>query len=124
MTSIASDDNEQQLAWWGASTPPHLGPKTLAMLVSIIRECANEFDLPPEAIFSRVRTSQVALGRMAAMSLARESCPHLSSLTLGQFFMRDHGTILHAVTTIGSRRRHDPGFASRYERIRPATLGA
>jgi chromosomal replication initiator protein len=84
----------------------------------IQRVVATHYELPPESLRGKRRTSTVALARQVAMYLTKQ----LTSMTLVEigrrFGNRDHSTVLYACTRVGERVSADPGFASQVDRIR------
>lgn len=89
----------------------------------IQRVVAMHFELPPESLRGKRRTSTVALARQVAMYMTKQ----LTSLTLVEigrrFGNRDHSTVLYACTRIAERIQGDAVFASLVERIRRDLLG-
>jgi len=89
----------------------------------IQRVVAIHFELPPESLRGKRRTSAVALARQVAVYLTKQ----LTSLTLVEigrrFGNRDHSTVLYACTRIGKKVAADPAFAARVDRIRRDLIG-
>ena len=68
----------------------------------IMSRVAFAFNQPPSAMTSRIRTAEMAECRHVAMFLARELTGH-SLHILGDCFLRDHGTIMHACRAVADR---------------------
>jgi chromosomal replication initiator protein len=85
---------------------------------------ATHYELPPESLRGKRRTSSVALARQVAMYLTKQ----LTSMTLVEigrrFGNRDHSTVLYACTRVSERISADPGFAAQIDRIRRDLMGA
>ena len=68
----------------------------------IMSKVAFAFNQSPSSMTTRIRTAQVAEARMVAMYLCRE-LTGFSHQVLGDCFLRDHGSIIHACHAIGGR---------------------
>jgi chromosomal replication initiator protein len=81
---------------------------------------AAHFELPPESLRGKRRTSNVALARQVAMYLTKQ----LTTLTLVEigrrFGNRDHSTVLYACAKTAERAATDPQFEETLNRIRRA----
>ena len=84
---------------------------------------ATYFELPPESLRGKRRTSNVALARQVAMYLTKQ----LTTLTLVEigrrFGNRDHSTVLYACTRINERLSADQEFSGMIDRIRRDLMG-
>ncbi len=65
----------------------------------IVDAIASEFGVPAEQIMSRSRTYWIATARQTAMWAIRQRIG-LSSVAIGDFFNRDHSTVLHALRIV------------------------
>jgi len=84
-----------------------------------------EYAVPIVRLMSRERTDTVAEARMVAMVLLRNHS-RLTLQAIGDAFLRDHGTVLHAERAIEARLTTDAQFAQRFARLEAsarATLG-
>lgn len=83
----------------------------------IQRVVAAHFELPPETLRGKRRTSQVALARQVGMYVAK----HITSLTLVEigrrFGNRDHSTVLYACNRIAHRITSDCQFSRKVAEI-------
>lgn len=82
----------------------------------VIKTLENHYRIPEGSIFSRTRTSAVALARMIAMY----TCVKHGNLTLaqtGEIFDRTHANVLHAVRFIENRFKTDKRFTSTYNKL-------
>lgn len=66
----------------------------------IIDITASVYGFVPQDLLRRNRTEDLALARHVAMAVIRETFPHLSYSTIGDFFKRDHGTVLYAIQRV------------------------
>lgn len=69
--------------------------KELGLVSYVIQLVAEVYDVSPEQILSRDKTSRVALARQVAMRVAKE-CSGLSTSAIGHRFDRHHTTVMHA----------------------------
>ncbi len=83
----------------------------------IKRVVARNFNLSPESLVGKKRTSTIAFPRQVAMYLARM----LTSMSLSEigasFGKRDHTTVIHACDKVGERVRSDPQFKALIDRL-------
>ena len=75
----------------------------------IIQEVCNQFGLTRAEIFSKSRTARIVFGRMIAMYLSR-LITNASFARIGNWFSRDHTTVLHAVRRIERMMAERPTF--------------
>jgi chromosomal replication initiator protein len=68
-------------------------------LTEIVRVVAAQFDVPVATLRSRSRSQAAVLPRQCAMYLARE-LTDASQQAIGEFFDRDHSTVVHACQRI------------------------
>jgi chromosomal replication initiation ATPase DnaA len=68
----------------------------------IQQRTAEAFGLPVSVMTSRIRTQSYVVPRHVAMFLARELTKH-SLEEISKCFVRDHGSVTHAVRSIGKR---------------------
>ena len=67
--------------------------------VTIVAAIASAFGLSPKQIMSKRRPDSIAVPRMAAMYVMRTTLG-MTLENIGDFFKRDHGTVLHAIKRI------------------------
>lgn len=67
----------------------------------------RQFDVRPEQIHSQDRCRHITRPRQVVMYLARRMTIR-SFGQIGQFFDRDHTTVMHACSSIAGLRRADP----------------
>lgn len=75
----------------------------------VINAVARRYSVSYSDILSSKRTSNVALARMIAMYLTRE-LTDFSLPSIGDFFGRNHSTVIHAVNKIKEDMDKDPSF--------------
>lgn len=75
----------------------------------IQRTVAEHFDIRVADMLGKRRPQNIAFPRQVAMFLCRRLTDH-STTVIGEQFNRNHGTILHAVTSIEQRMKADPQF--------------
>jgi len=67
--------------------------------VLVVSAVASAFGIYPKQIMSRARPQHIAIARMVAMYIIRVKLGSTLQQT-GEFFKKDHGTVLHAYNTI------------------------
>lgn len=65
----------------------------------ITQSVAKTMDVPYEHLTGRSRSARIAAARCVAMSVIRQRM-RLSSTEIGDFFQRDHSTVLHALQRV------------------------
>ncbi|WP_272976577.1 chromosomal replication initiator protein DnaA [Deinococcus geothermalis] len=83
----------------------------------VLRAVATHFGLAPEVIRGSGRAREVVVPRQVAMYLIRELTDH-SLPEIGQFFGRDHSTVMHAVSKVSEQMSKDPELAATVEVLR------
>ena len=89
-------------------------------LQQIIDAVTGYYDIKLNDLMSKRRHKSVALPRQVCMFLARQHTRYSLEEIGGYFGGRDHTTVIHAVRTVGDRRKSDPsldGDVSRLERL-------
>ncbi|HSD10630.1 MAG TPA: chromosomal replication initiator protein DnaA [Candidatus Binatia bacterium] len=92
-------------------TPPARTVEQVQRLV------AERFQLKPEDLVRRGRTSRVRLPRQVAMYLARRGTKATYAEIAAGFGGRDHSTIMHAVKCVEARRHEEPEFATLVDQL-------
>jgi chromosomal replication initiator protein len=82
----------------------------------ILAVVCERFGLRPSDLASRRRSRHIALPRHVAMYLCRRLL-NTSFPRLGELFQRDHSTVIHGVTSIERRVKHDPSFLLTVEQL-------
>jgi chromosomal replication initiator protein len=85
----------------------------------IIDTVTGYYDIKVTDLMSKRRHKSVALPRQVCMWLARQHTRYSLEEIGGYFGGRDHTTVIHAVRTVGSKRKNDPsldGDVARLER--------
>lgn len=100
----------------GRPSPPRgpddpVAPITIDRIIGAV---ASEYRIDPLEILDGGRTQ--AEPRQVAMALAR-LITRSSLPIIGDAFNRNHTTVLHAVSTVVPRRRHDDEVAARIDRV-------
>ena len=90
-------------------------------LSTIKRETARAFDISVTEITARSTTHRVARPRIAAYLLSRELTNN-SYPQIGEFWARDHTTILSGVQSAQIYYGYYPAYASKVERARRACV--
>jgi chromosomal replication initiator protein len=105
---------ELATAWLASDERP-----SAPTLTEIVRVIAAQFDVPTSAIRSRSRSQAAVLPRQCAMHLARE-LTDASQQTIGEFFGRDHSTVVHACQRIDALLADDPAVRQHLSQARLA----
>lgn len=71
---------------------------------------AARHKLPLDSMWSPERPNHIALPRQTAMFLARVLTGH-SLAKIGMAFLRDHGTVIHAVRAVENRQATEADFS-------------
>ena len=74
-------------------------------IAKLILEIARSLEVEHLLIMSRRRTMRVALARQAAMTVLRGKGDRYTLQDVGDFFGRDHGTVIHAQKVMAERMR-------------------
>lgn len=75
-------------------------------MTEIVRDVSRETGVPVDAILDRRRgRRRVAQARQDAYLACRERCPAATLVRIGQFFRRDHSTVLYGICAAAERRR-------------------
>jgi chromosomal replication initiation ATPase DnaA len=88
-------------------------------IATIQRTICEHFDLPLEAMSSRIRTNRYAHPRQIALFLSRELTKH-SNEQIGHAFRpdMDHGTVTHACNTVQSRYDTEKTYRATVDTLR------
>jgi len=102
----------------GAEALAELRPRSPSTLMvdDVLGATAESFHTTVRRLRGRGRSAELLLPRRVAMYLARELLGW-SFAELGAVFGCDHTTVLQACRVVTARRRSDPAFAARLERI-------
>ena len=95
-----------------------LPTKTLTPM-RVTRAVAKEFGIALTALRSTRRSQALVLPRQCAMWLCRKLC-RASYPELGQFFERQHSSVIHAVRKLESRLDNEPMLRQRLARLEDA----
>lgn len=87
--------------------------------IAISRAVAKEFGISVTALRSNRRSQALVLPRQCAMWLCRNLC-HASFPELGEFFERQHSSVIHAVRKLESRLDKEPALRLRLARLEGA----
>jgi chromosomal replication initiator protein len=111
----------------GQEVTPELVPEVLkdifdtrirtVSIDSIKRAVSDRFNVSPESLVGRKRTSNIAFARQVAMYLSR-MLTDLSLSDIGaNFGKRDHTTVIHACDKIAEKAKTDPTFKGLLDRL-------
>jgi len=89
-------------------------------LQSLAEAVAAEWDVEIVDLLGRSKRREHAEPRIALLALARAACPHHTLERLGQWFGRNHGTILHAQAAVRRLCDSAPVYRARVARVRAA----
>lgn len=85
----------------------------------VSRAVAKEFGITLSALRSSRRSQALVLPRQCAMWLCRKLC-HASYPDLGEFFERQHSSVIHAVRKLETRLDNEPTLRQRLARLESA----
>ncbi|RTR27050.1 chromosomal replication initiator protein DnaA [Deinococcus radiophilus] len=83
----------------------------------VVRAAAQLFEVTTEQIKGTGRARDIVVPRQIAMYLIREMTEH-SLPEIGQFFGRDHSTVMHAVNKVTEGIKRDEELAAQVSRLR------
>jgi chromosomal replication initiator protein len=86
-------------------------------MMDVLRSTAAHFNMPPDVIRGSGRVREVVVPRQVAMYLIRELTSH-SLPEIGQFFGRDHSTVMHAVSKVTEQLGKDPELTASVDGLR------
>ncbi|ADY25180.1 Chromosomal replication initiator protein dnaA [Deinococcus proteolyticus MRP] len=93
-------------------------PQELQVEMSeVVRAAAQLFEVTTEQIRGTGRARDIVVPRQIAMYLIRELTPH-SLPEIGQYFGRDHSTVMHAVSKVSESIKKDEEMAAQVSRLR------
>lgn len=81
-----------------------------AFMARLMALVATRYQLSACALSGKQRTQHIASARQIAVYVARQTTD-LSSIVIGDYFNRDHTTVLHSVEVISRRMDANPLFA-------------
>ena len=84
--------------------------------LTVARAVAREFGITLPALRSSRRSQALVLPRQCAMWLCRKLC-HSSYPELGEFFSRQHSSVIHAVRKLEARIDKEPALRQRLARL-------
>lgn len=84
--------------------------------LAVSRAVARDFNLTLAALRSTRRSQALVLPRQCAMWLCRKLC-QASYPELGEFFQRQHSSVLHAVRKLETRLDQEPALRQRLARL-------
>ncbi len=92
-------------------------PLAMPPLVRRIRGlvCAH-YELPVTCLNSRSRESYHAEARHVAIALCHAFSP-MAMQALGELFLRDYGTVVHAIRRVRDQQKTDQNFRATFEKL-------
>ncbi len=91
-------------------------PTKLTTPLTVARAVAREFGITLPALRSSRRSQALVLPRQCAMWLCRKLC-RASYPELGEFFSRQHSSVIHAVRKLEARLDKEPALRQRLARL-------
>ncbi|WP_119675144.1 chromosomal replication initiator protein DnaA [Deinococcus sp. RM] len=86
-------------------------------MMDVLRQVASQFNMPPDVIRGSGRVREVVQARQVAQYLIRELTDH-SLPEIGQFFGRDHSTVMHAISKVSEQMGKDSELTSTVDLLR------
>ena len=91
-------------------------PPTSTRRLRLLAEAASEYwNVDLEDLKSKKRTLDLVWPRAVCMWLGTNA--GYSSTAIGNFWNRDHGTVLHAVKLVTSLREHKPKYETQFRQF-------
>jgi len=89
----------------------------------IIRQVASDYEISPQELLSKRKTSEVAWARQVGMYLARDLTDASLKLIGAQFGGRDHSTVIHACSVVKEAIIAEPSRKRKIDQIINAIYG-
>ena len=91
-------------------------------MMDVLRQVAAHYNMPPDVIRGSGRVREVVVPRQVAQYLIRELTDH-SLPEIGQFFGRDHSTVMHAISKVTEQIGRDQEVTASVEVLRRKMQG-
>ncbi len=91
-------------------------------MMDVLRQVAAQFNMPPDVIRGSGRVRDVVQARQVAQYLIRELTDH-SLPEIGQFFGRDHSTVMHAISKVSEQMGKDSELTAAVDLLRRRMKG-
>ncbi|MFC4427330.1 chromosomal replication initiator protein DnaA [Deinococcus navajonensis] len=91
-------------------------------MMDVLRQVASHFNMPPDVIRGSGRVREVVIPRQVAQYLIRDLTDH-SLPEIGQFFGRDHSTVMHAISKVTEQLGKDTELTAAVETLRRKMKG-
>ncbi|MFC4640093.1 chromosomal replication initiator protein DnaA [Deinococcus hohokamensis] len=91
-------------------------------MMDVLRQVASHFNMPPDVIRGSGRVREVVIPRQVAQYLIRDLTDH-SLPEIGQFFGRDHSTVMHAINKVTEQLGKDTELTAAVEMLRRKMKG-
>ncbi|MCD0157202.1 chromosomal replication initiator protein DnaA [Deinococcus sp. 6GRE01] len=91
-------------------------------MMDVLKQVAAHYNMPPDVIRGSGRVREVVLPRQVAQYLIRELTDH-SLPEIGQFFGRDHSTVMHAISKVTEQVGRDAEITAAVETLRRRMQG-
>ncbi|GGR72886.1 chromosomal replication initiator protein DnaA [Deinococcus seoulensis] len=91
-------------------------------MMDVLKQVAAHYNMPPDVIRGSGRVREVVLPRQVAQYLIRELTDH-SLPEIGQFFGRDHSTVMHAISKVTEQVGREPEITAAVETLRRKMQG-
>ncbi|WP_221090191.1 chromosomal replication initiator protein DnaA [Deinococcus aquaedulcis] len=91
-------------------------------MMDVLRQVATHYNMPAEVIRGAGRVREVVTARQVAQYLIRELTDH-SLPEIGQFFGRDHSTVMHAISKVTEALGKDAELTASVDTLRRRMQG-
>ncbi|WP_092264586.1 chromosomal replication initiator protein DnaA [Deinococcus reticulitermitis] len=91
-------------------------------MMDVLRQVAAQYGTTPDVIRGVGRAREIVVPRQVAQYLIRELTDH-SLPEIGQFFGRDHSTVMHAISKVTEQIPKDPELAATVQLLRNRMQG-
>ena len=91
-------------------------------MLDVVQQVAAHYGTTPELVRGSGRAREVVVPRQVAQYLIRELTDH-SLPEIGQFFGRDHSTVMHAISKVGEQLGRDSELAAAVGTLRAQLKG-
>ncbi|WP_431308116.1 chromosomal replication initiator protein DnaA [Deinococcus arenicola] len=91
-------------------------------MMDVLRQVAAHYNMPPDVIRGSGRVREVVVPRQVAQYLIRDLTDH-SLPEIGQFFGRDHSTVMHAINKVTEQLGRDQDVTAAVEVLKRKMQG-
>lgn len=88
-------------------------------MIPLVDFVCNEFGVNKDELFTKTRKREIVDARNVCMAIMRDYTP-ASFQRIGEYFFRDHATVLFATKSVQNHYQTEKEFRDRYDRVKTA----